>query len=41
MPVAAVDGRRHLEEVFMSLVGEGQPAQVADADAADAGKVRR
>lgn len=41
VPVAAVDGRRHLEEVFMSLVGEGQPAQVADADAADAGKVRR
>ena len=26
--VASVDGRRHLEEVFMSLVGEHQPAQV-------------
>jgi ABC-2 type transport system ATP-binding protein len=29
--VSSVDGRRHLEEVFMSLVGDGEPAQVDPA----------
>ena len=28
VPVSSVDGRRHLEEVFMSLVGDDRPAQV-------------
>ncbi|MGJ9413025.1 alpha/beta fold hydrolase [Aeromicrobium sp. CF4.19] len=28
VPVSSVDGRRHLEEVFMALVGGGEPAQV-------------
>lgn len=28
--VSSVDGRRHLEEVFMGLVGDDRPAQVAD-----------
>lgn len=32
VPVSSVDGRRHLEEVFMTLVGGGQPAQVEDGD---------
>ena len=36
VPVAAVDGRRHLEEVFMGLVGDGEPAQIDIADDRDA-----
>ncbi len=30
VPVSSVDGRRHLEEVFMSLVGDDRPAQVQE-----------
>ncbi|GAA4682343.1 CocE/NonD family hydrolase [Nocardioides nanhaiensis] len=33
--VSSVDGRRHLEEVFMGLVGEDRPAQVADVGQPD------
>ena len=33
IPVLAVDGRRHLEEVFMSLVGDDSAAQLARVEA--------
>ncbi|MEJ7834037.1 MAG: alpha/beta fold hydrolase [Nocardioides sp.] len=32
VPVSSVDGRRHLEEVFMGLVGDGEPAQIDPAE---------
>ena len=34
-PVSSVDGRRHLEEVFMSLVGDDRPAQLESAYAGE------